>query len=224
MIRFLHFTMWLIGGVLALMSFSSEAASINQVFTPTSLGAQLSTLAPRLGQVTTIQGNDRSYSVDGCVLTLTVVKGFVTAMGLDVGAKCNPDLGDFLASSTPVAAYPQTFGGMARVAGDVDYKSDCLAGCGNAYDPSLYAVVNEFHTNNFINVVFSTPQVGKMAASAGNRWADALSKLEGDDYVVDGTFNCDGKHADLPAKILKDVGITHVAVGTDLDPTPCSTH
>lgn len=216
-------TRWLLVVTLVAVALTTQAETLKNVFKRSNLGVQVAFLEQSLGPARTVTGNQRSYVLGPCTLQLTVDQGAVTAMDTDVNATCNPDLRAFFANDQAVFAAGKTFGSMATVAGNFEYQADCLALCGNAYDPSLYAYKTGFHANGFISIVFSAVQVSDEALKGGETWAQAMTQANGEDYVADGTFNCDGRYNHLAAKALKDVRITHIKVGDsqDMEPVQC---
>jgi hypothetical protein len=208
---------------LAAASAHAQTTQINTVFKPDTLGVQVAYLEKNtLGTPKRIDGDRRTYPIGGCTLVITTAKGAVTAMDLDVSKTCNPNIGPFMANgATRLPAFPQTFGSLDD-AGMV-YKSDCLSGCGNAVDPSLYGYIQGYHANGYVDVVFSTLQVSDVAIDAGEKWAAAMVKGSGQDYVDNTQFNCDDRYNEVATKLMKNVPITHVMVGDGFtfDPSHC---
>lgn len=200
---------------------ASGTSSLDQVFVPDTLDAQVAYVEHQIGPAWQVNGAARVYKVGPCRLTLTVDQGVVIALETDVNAQCNPNLAPFL--STPKTWRPagQTFGDVAQVLGDGDYSADCLSDCGNAADPNLFMRLEGFRANGFIDLVFTSPQTSDAAIQAAQAWASGWAKRHGEDSVIQGDYNCQ-PDATLPlSQWLAPAPIGSVQVGRDLNPVPC---
>jgi hypothetical protein len=217
---------WIIASVLALLGTGSisqvQAHGAEDLMNSDTLGSQVAYVEKTIGPAWKIEGNDRLYKIGPCVVTLTTNKGKIIAVGMDVNAKCNPNLGDFAGNSNSPKAYPQTFGSEYASGGIIEYGADCLEMCGNAYDPKLYMIMRGYHANNFIDIFFEALQVNTLTITAAQKWAETLKGQHNEDYVSDTKFNCDTSKDEAATKILAAAQITHVTIGHNLDPTGCA--
>lgn len=215
-----RFNVLAFGLILLAGATSASAATLKSVFVPETLGSTVAYLEKSVGPAWRVQGAQRTYKIGACRLDVTAQRGTIVALDAPVNAGCNPDLGPFFANGPGTPAASLTFGQAARLVSG-EFRADCLTMCGNAADPVVYFYVSGFHANGFTDVLLSTEQVANDVLDATQRWEQAMEKAEGQDFVVDGRFNCTLKYQPVAAKALSGVKITHVKVGADLDPTPC---
>lgn len=198
------------------------AQSIQELFAPDTLGAQVTYVESIIGPAWKIHDNHRVYKVGPCIVTLDVTRGEVAAIGMDVNDKCNVNLKRFVPNGTNEMAYPQTFGSVAATGGTFEYDADCLESCGNTRAPFLYMTSRGSHGSNYVDVTFGAVQMEATTIEAGMAWSDILIAKYGQDYLYDSKFNCDRRNDGDAAKILATAEVSRVTVGYDLDPTGCA--
>lgn len=59
------------------------------------------------------------------------------------------------------------------------FYADCLDLCGNAYDPSVYALWEGPHAVSFTQVMLEVVLAGDQAVNAAYNWREAISKAKG---------------------------------------------
>lgn len=196
----------------------AQAASLDQIFVPDTLDAQVSYLETLTGPAWRVEGDRRLYKLGACVLEVTAPGHVVQSLGVELSPQCAPDLSPFTASPNRLPAFPMTVHQAETALGQPVYRADCLEMCGNAYDPSLYAYISGYHANNFIDVLLGIPQVTKPAEDAAAAWAAKMEQAKGADYVTDGTYNCSQDFQGEAAALFRNLRVAHVTVGHNLDP------
>ncbi len=192
-------------------------ADVGNIVIPQSLGAEVKWLENLIGPAfkVEIEGEHNTYKVNGCDLGVHISGGKIIGFDVPVSEACTFDLAKFMTNSPPPPVADLTFGSFDKAIGSnlVTYQADCLKSCGNAADPVLYATWEGGRADNMITVVLGAEQVEGAALEGGFQWEKAMVDAEGDDYVIDTTFNCDGKYNDTARKLLADVKPTVVSVG-----------
>lgn len=204
---------------------AQDARKLARLFTPEMVGSEVPyfetisgparTVSPGVGGLT-----HRDYKVDGCDVTVHARGTTVSALGLRLTRICTFDPTKFFSQPVP-SANQLTFGQFARIAGANRFSADCLSGCGNAFDPSVYLHWEGPRALGFMQFRLQAELVNGPALDASNRWQEAMESREGDEYVLNTTFNCDGKYNTTAARFFHDVKLTHVFVGTGLEPEGC---
>ncbi|MBA4010719.1 MAG: hypothetical protein C0481_02525 [Phenylobacterium sp.] len=76
------------------------------------------------------------------------------------------------------------------MAHEATFGTDCIFSCGNAVDPSVYGQFETPHVSNFLVFYPSVMLISGPALKAADRW---MMDAEGEDYLLDTTFNRDRK-------------------------------
>ena len=92
-------------------------------------------------------------------------------------------------------------------------QSDCIYSCGNAADPRVNFIWNGPHAANFVSVVLTIFLANSAALAASERWETLMRSKEGDDYLIDTKFNCDGKYDDAAIIVFANVPLNQVVIG-----------
>lgn len=171
-----------------------------------------------------------TFNVGGCQVQATITGGEVTALRLELGPKCKADLSSFISDYSPKArklpfglfAKPLTFGEFAKAAGPMRYFADCLSGCGNGYDPSVYALWHGPHATQFLEALLEVKLVGEAVLTAAGAWQNHMERAMGEEYVMETRFNCDDHFSADAAQIFEKIEVTAITLGHDLKPPECS--
>ncbi|MQA54949.1 hypothetical protein [Pseudomonas piscis] len=207
---------------LALSLDAAHAASVAEVFTGDMLGTNQRYFESIAGIPRESNGNAHVFKVQGCQITATVEGGKVSALRMELGPKCQADLTQFVGTYAPAPGQPLTLGAFeASSGGGLSYSADCLSMCGNAADPSVYALWEGPHAVDFKQVMLEVTLVSDAAINAADQWASQMQKAEGEDYVMETRFNCDQKYATAAQKAFEKVQVTAVTIGTDLKGPGC---
>lgn len=202
---------------------TAQAATVAEVFTGDMLGTNQRYFESIAGIPRESNGNEHKFKVQGCNVTATIEGGNVTKLKLELGNKCSADLTKFVDSYAPAPGKPLTFGAFDESSGGgVVYSADCLSMCGNAYDPSVYALWEGPHAANYLQVLLEVTLTSDKAIAASEAWKDQMVKAKGEDFVTETTFNCDPQFAGGAKKAFANVPVTSVTIGTGLTSPGCT--
>ena len=198
-------------GTLEPQAISPVVASskLGQLFATDLIGSRLAYFESIAGPPHDIISNTRNYVVDGCQVDVTVKSGEIESVGLDVDKRCSFDVGSLFGAGLG-QANQLTFG-KTRQAGGGDFTADCLSMCGNAADPVVSYGTGGYHAVQFRWLIISVPLVGNDALAASKNWTEAM-KPEGEDYIRQTQFNCDGKYERVAETAFAKVRPSHVEV------------
>lgn len=93
--------------------------------------------------------------------------------------------------------------------------------CGNAYDPSVYALWEGPHAADFMEVLLEVQLVSDAAIVAATAWQNHMEKAAGEGYVMDTRFNCHERFNTQGYNAFKNVTPTAITIGHGLS-TPRS--
>lgn len=216
----------LVAGAALLTDLNSAyaASKLEQVMDPEMLSADLAYFERITGPARNTQGDQKTYKVDSCEVTATVGGGVVSTLRMTLSDKCSFNLNKFLHNANP--ALPKknlTFGQFDKsMSGDGVYLSDCLSMCGNAYDPSVYQYWEGSHADGFINVLLEVVLVDDKAINAADQWKDAMVAAKGDDWVMEGKFNCEPNAFNETAHAaFERIRVSAVTIGSELVKPGC---
>lgn len=163
-----------------------------------------------------------TFNIDNCIVNATAPNNKITSLRLVITPHCQADLSSFLHSYAPESHLPLTTGNFIDAAGGgLNYLADCLAGCGNAYDPSVYAHWTGPRAVNFIEVVLETTLTNGKALDAAGIWREQMESSKGEDYVLDVQFNCSHDFNNIAHSAFQDVPINAITIGYDLITPNC---
>ncbi|WP_162806676.1 hypothetical protein [Sphingosinicella terrae] len=156
-----------------------------------------------------------TYRIGGCSVFYTVQSTEVTGYSAPVAADCHPaPHGEPITPTT-------TFGDLADETNN--YEADCLASCGNAYDPPITLITAGGRAQMLVEVAYSTVsgETGRERPYEQNPfylWGMAIRRANGidpDEWSPDrlDLFNCVGNPPPEVVAALRDVRIEMVAVG-----------
>jgi hypothetical protein len=203
------------------IALAAPAATVSAIATPDMLGAQIAYLESKAGPAFKVDGPFRTYRLEGCDLGVISTDGSsISAFRVPVTAGCAGfDLAAFLPNYTLPAFADLTFGAFDAQAVGGTYTSDCITGCGNATDPFVTDRWTGSHADNFIEVALEAELISDDVIDAAFKWADIMRAAEGEDYVLETKFNCDGKYNEKAVELFAKVRPTAVTIGT-LGPNP----
>lgn len=220
-----HLSRTAMAGVLLAACASAQAqstATLAQVFSDDMIGANLSYFESVAGVARTSFGDEHSYRVEGCDISVNAGGGVVSSMRLQLSPGCSVDLSQDLGSFAPAASQPLTVGSFARAAGgELDYYADCLQSCGNAADPTFYAYWQGPHAVGFLEVMLEVALVDDAALDAKGRWVADMQKARDEDWMLGTQFNCDHSFNDQAAQHFDKVAVTALTIGTELHTPGC---
>lgn len=187
-----------------------QGKKIEQVFSYDMIGADLPYLESFIGiaKRTDTHFKTKHYLVDGCELAVGYEGNSITTMAVSTGGKCNFTIDD-IPMGSPINTSQVVFG----MTGPVDYYADCLYLCGNAYEPMVYEHYQGPHVEEFREILLGS----FVPYEATSQWVDAMIAKEGEDWVMDGNYNCDPrKYHDVAEKVLKGQKVDWIMIGYNL--------
>lgn len=205
-----------------LPALAQAQATVAQVFNGEMLGTNLRYFESIAGIARTSSGDVHSYRVQGCEISANAAGGTVSELRLQLSPSCKADLSSFIGTFAPPANKPLTFGAMSESSGgQLEFYADCLLLCGNAADPSVYALWQGPHAVNFTEVLLEAVLADDAAINASNQWSEAMEKTKGQDFVIDTRFNCERDFDEVANQSFKTVKVTAVTIGTELSKPGC---
>lgn len=196
-----------------------QAKTVNEVFNGDMLGTTQRYFESIAGIPRKSSGNEHSFRVQGCNITATIDNNDVSALRMELNDKCQADLSTFIDSYTPPANTPLTVGAFEF--DNFTFMADCLSLCGNAADPSVFALWEGPRATNFIEVLLEFKLVGDAALDAADEWEELMKKAAGEDYIMETRFNCDDRFNTQGYNAFKNVTPTAITIGHGLS-TPRS--
>ncbi|ATE58986.1 hypothetical protein CCZ27_02550 [Thauera sinica] len=139
---------------------------------------------------------------------------------------CDVDVGKFLheePGSRSLHLSQMSFGSFQESAGRTLFYADCLSGCGNASDPSVYAHWEGTRALDFLEVMLEVRLVGDAAIAAADQWQSAMVSAESEDWIMESGFNCDpGKYGEVARKAFAAVQPEAITIGRGLAVPRCA--
>jgi Short C-terminal domain len=191
-----------------------QVSKLQQLFRRDMLGAQLQYLEASTGPARNVEGNDRTYLVDGCEVAVHAEGRSIKSIGLrHISPKCNVSLRAF---GLDAMTDKITFGMVEAVgiSGETQYSADCVSYCGNAFDPFVYAHVSTPHVNDFIEFRPGANIEVEPMLSATLKWSDVMKSTKGEDYVAQTQFNCDRTFNAMASRLFHNIKIDSIEVGS----------
>ncbi|OWK44181.1 hypothetical protein PSOLE_26990 [Pseudomonas oleovorans subsp. oleovorans] len=212
----------LIGSVLLGACSLAQASTVAEVFNGEMLGTNQRYFESIAGIPRESFGDEHKFRVQGCNITATITEGTVNTLRLELTPQCQADLTQFVGDYAPTPGQPLTFGAFEQASGGgLSYHADCLSGCGNSYDPSVYGHWEGPRAVDFMEVLLEAVQVEDAAIEAADIWRNQMIKTMGEDWVMDGQFNCNRQFDPVARQALNAVQVTAVTVGQQLRVPGC---
>lgn len=185
---------------------------------PETLGAQVKWLEGQAGPAFKVDGDEAIYKIGGCDVVVTVENDTIKAFKVDNTSACAFDLKAFFGSPDMPPLEGLTFGAFEAATAPQRFYADCVFSCGNAYDPSVYAYWDSGRAGNLVSVTLEAMLVTDDAIDASLKWSETMRKAEGDDYVIDGRYNCETKYNDVARELFKGVKVSAIKIGHTGEP------
>lgn len=187
----------------------ANGGKISDVFSYDMIGNDISYLESLIGPArkTDETFKTKTYIVDSCELQVGYDGLNITTLSVETGGKCNFILKDVISFQENVPTNKLAFG----LSSPADYYSDCLTGCGNAYDPAIYELYTGSHAENWREILISS-----INASSG-QWQDKMMAEQGEEWVMENRFNCDPqKYNNIAAKSMQGQRAEKIMIGYGL--------
>lgn len=174
-------------------------------------GAQVDWVEAQIGPARTVVVGEREYDIGGCTVRMNAEDGVVTGYAVPMSAACSDLVLPVLAHYGLPEMVEMTFGQFAGTRTNPAFKADCLHLCGNAADPWVYLESPGPRVTPGIRA--SAPLVDGAIIDASFDLRDRMRAEHGDDYVVDGRFNCDDDWSAAALETLAPFRIQEIEVG-----------
>ncbi|MBB1595742.1 hypothetical protein [Achromobacter sp. UMC46] len=205
-------------GVLMVGAGASQAATVKEVFNADMLGTNQRYFESIAGVPRESNGNDHVFRVQQCQITATIGNGKVSALRMELANGCEADLQSFIGEDAPKAGQPVTPGAFG---GGLRYTASCLSECGNAVDPSAYALYVAPRSAGGMEVLMEMVLAGDKALDAADQWEAQMKKAAGQDYVLNRKFNCETRFDSVATAAFKDVPVNAITIGYALPTERC---
>lgn len=209
----------------------SQQSPMSRILQPEMIGASLQYLEALTGPPLHLSadGSQRKYKLGACEVDATVEGGenkSVSALRVALAPGCDADVGAFLATAPTSKSLPlsqMSFGKFKELAGGTLFYADCLSGCGNAYEPAVYAHWEGPRAADFLEMMVEVKLVDDAAIDAASQWRSAMESGEGEDWVMEASFNCDpSKYNEIASKAFAAVRPEAFSIGRGLAVPRCS--
>jgi len=186
----------LIGSALLGACSLAQAGTVAEVFNGEMLGTNQRYFESIAGIPRESFGDEHKFRVQGCNITATITEDTVSALRLELTPQCQADLTQFVGDYAPAPGQPLTFGAFEQASGGgLSYHADCLSGCGNSYDPSVYGHWEGPRAVDFMEVLLEAVQLAER---------DAPDYIEADHSKMTATFVRTPGLADVPYAVIME--------------------
>lgn len=174
-----------------------KVALIDSIVQTKTLGMSLQYFETLAGPAKYVSEDNRvrTYEIEGCEIKTILSSGEqkrIEALNIKMSPTCNAKVAGFLPDETnKILLSSLTIRQITdSLQSHPDFSADCLMGCGNAYDPSVYASWTAARFLDFLEVKADVLLVEHEAIEASHKWADSMAKTEGEEWVMENQFNC----------------------------------
>ncbi|UNM97250.1 hypothetical protein MMG00_05200 [Ignatzschineria rhizosphaerae] len=191
----------------------ANSSKIEQVFSYDMIGMDVTYLESIIGiaRKTDTDYQTKDYLVDGCHLKVGYNGLSIESLTVDLTNQCHFNLRDIISYNAVVPSDKLVFG----MTGPVTYYADCLLGCGNAYDPAVYELYQGPRAESFRELLLSSISDSYEARS---KWTDTMIAKEGEEWVMNGYFNCDPyKYNNVAINALEGEKVDQITIGYNLE-------
>jgi hypothetical protein len=193
------------------------SATLQRIFDPEMLNAQIAYLESFTGPAMYIEGSTRIYKIDECRVSIGVEHEKITSLGIATSSKCTFDLARFFPNERFGQANKITFGEILKEFPGQFY-AECMNECGNAGNEKAFLQVDGPHSDNFHSLIVEPSGVGE-GLVAYLKWKAALLS-RGEVWVNLRQYNCDHRFDDVAASAFRDVKPGFISVSGMITDNP----
>ena len=175
------------------------------------LGVQVAFLESKVGPARTVDGDQRNYQLGTCEVRVWAQQGAVTGYAVALQPDCSTQALPALKAYGLPQKLDLTFGEFADARQNAEFKSECLASCGNAFDPWVYLESSGPRVSPGIRA--GSPQVTDAVIDAADRIETQIRAAKDEDYLFETRFNCDGEFNQIAVRELRNVRVEDIEVG-----------
>ena len=206
---------------------ATRAVTLDDVVRPGMLRVPVPKLEARIGPARQVRyaGNGlsrHSYVVQGCVLDAYAREGRVESYAVPLTPACTVDLIPFLPGRPFPTANRMTVGDFIAVAGPGSapdapgsFRSPCLVECRG--DPAVSYLRRGGEAEDGLEMEIGAVVDDSWSTGAADRFARAIREREGDEYVREARFSCDGRYASEGIQAFRPVRLSSVRIGRGID-------
>lgn len=206
-------------------AFAAKPIRLEQVFDPDMINVDVAYFERVTGPARNTLGEEaKLYNVDGCHVIANISGGTVRSLVVHVSPECTFDINKFLPSFSgkfpPV--HTLTFGKFDSITGgDGRFYADCFGACGNngGNEVKEHWGGSKFH--DYLHVMLHVEIYRGSGKSAADKWEASMEKAEGFKWVYGAKFNCTDKYDAIAHQLFRDVTITAITIGRDVEPPYC---
>jgi hypothetical protein len=196
----------------------SDSSRLAAILDPSMLGVTPAFFDKKAGDPERATETQNNYRIDGCLVLAHLEGQSVQSIELVLTPSCHADLSSLVPAGEKFQVTENlTFGQFESSLGNAFYKTTCLYMCGNAYDPTIDAVIPGVHANNFMDIVAVTHD----GYEASEKWREAIVSAKGDDYVAQTRFNCDRQFDMVARQAFSAERVVSIRFGYGLDDYTC---
>ena len=162
---------------------------------------------------------ERTYEIEGCEIRIIISSGEqkrIDGLKVKMDPTCKARTAGFLhdeennvlLSSLTIRQITESLQSHPT------FSADCLLGCGNSYDPSVYASWTGAGFLDFLEVKADVLLVGEEPIEASYKWANSMAEAEGREWVEENQFNCHlEKYQNTASQLFYDIKPTAITFG-----------
>lgn len=204
--------------------YSRSSSILDKIFDPKMLDVELAFFESITGPAKKQIENKKQYIVDNCYVTVTVQGGTVKSLHLSLWENCSFDLNKYLIHFS--GAFPpihrMTFGDFSSITNGGAFFADCLLGCPNTADPLIYEYWRGSHADlDNLSVMLEVSLSDTTSIDAAGKWRRVMEINEGNQWIENKLFNCDGKYNRLALDSFRNVVISGITIGYEIEHPPC---
>jgi hypothetical protein len=212
---------------------SQVPRNIRRIFTVEMIGAEIPYLESIVGPAMKVENGEiphdlyaednpgspsdihtRIYKVSGCSVAVIAQGTRVVSMGITISQRCQFDLNLFFPGSNFPRLSELTFGKFDQIVRDGVFTADCLGMCGNGFLEYVYENWVSPHVYDFRQVsLLGNINLDDNVGMAAEKWRKEIVKGSGEDYVINGTFNCDKQYDRAAHAAFRNVRVGEIWVG-----------
>lgn len=180
------------------------------------IGMNLAYVEKQAGPAIRSEYNKHDFEIENCKLQLTTDTDnrSIQNIRVELTPECDITSKGLFQAGNIVPLNKLTFSSLAELYAPGSFSADCLLGCGNAYDPSVYFTANGSRADNSLVIVLEKPIVTDDFIDAVNIWGDAMKKEEGEDWIFNTQFNCEpNKYEDVAMKAMGHIHPQYLSFG-----------
>jgi len=205
---------WLFCATILLISLltTAQAAKLEEVFNGSMLGTTQRYFESVAGIPIRKLDDTYHFVVEGCNVQAFIKDEEVSALRLELRHNCQANLSSFgFNRSTRRLTFGYFTSGEypeAQYAFDPSFYANCLKHCGNAFDPSVYAVWEGDDSRDFITVMLET--TSGLGIELSHQWRNYMEQQG--DYIL----GCEDRISYIATQAFENAEVEALTIGHNL--------